>query len=124
MNEKALIRQWNQLRSHIIQAQIAPTLVLIAVFVSASFDLFLDATDATKYLVIGVIAASGILATVNQFAAVREADAILKDLKKISDPSALAKRISRSGQMLSASAALIVVLDLTIFGLVIWAVLG
>lgn len=124
MNEKALIRQWNQLRSHIIQAQIAPTLVLIAVFVSASFDLFLDATDTTKYLVIGVIAASGILATVNQFAAVREADAILKDLKKISDPSALAKRISRSGQMLSASAALIVVLDLAIFGLVIWAVLG
>ena len=71
MDELALIKQWNQLRSQIIQSQIAPALVLIGVFVLAVFDKFAMASDSAKFLTIGVAAVTGMLATISQYAAVR-----------------------------------------------------
>ena len=74
MNEKDLIKLWNQKRSQIIMAQIAPSLVLIAIFVLAGFDKFTSANDGAKYLAIGVAAVTGILAIISQYAAVREGE--------------------------------------------------
>jgi hypothetical protein len=65
MDEKALLELWNTKRSQIINAQIAPTLMLIGVFVVAAFGMFEDATDGAKYLTIGVAAATGILAIIS-----------------------------------------------------------
>jgi hypothetical protein len=104
MNEKDLLELWNTKRSQIINAQIAPTLMLIAVFVLAAFGKFATATDATKYLTIGVAAATGILAIISQYAAIREADALISDLKKISKPTKLSKKIADSGELLQLSA--------------------
>ena len=56
MNEKDLIKLWNEKRSQIITAQIAPTLMLIGIFVLAGFDKFATASDGAKYLAIGVAA--------------------------------------------------------------------
>ena len=70
MDEKSLLKQWSQMRSQIITAQIAPALVLVAIFVLASLGLFESASDGAKYLTIGVAAATGILATISQYAAV------------------------------------------------------
>ena len=81
MKAQDLIYQWNQMRSQIIQAQVAPALVLIGIFVLAAIGAFENASDGAKYLTIGVAAATGILAIISQYAAVREAEALLTDLK-------------------------------------------
>ena len=123
MNEKDLLELWNTKRSQIIHAQIAPTLLLIAVFVLAAHGKFEMATDATKYLTIGVAAATGILAIISQYAAIREADSLISDLKKINKPTKLSKKIADSGELLQLSALAVVGLGLAVFALVVWAVL-
>ncbi len=124
MDEKSLLKQWNQMRAQIIQAQVAPALVLIGVLVLAAIGSFETASDGAKYLALGVAAATGILATISQYAAVREGEALLLDLKKIDKPSALSSKIADSRGLLSLSAIAIVGLDLAIFALVVFAVLG
>ena len=124
MDEKALIGQWNKMRVQIIQAQVAPALVLIAITVLSALGLFADASDGAKYLALGVAAATGILAIISQYAAVREGEALLLDLKKINNPSALTKKIADSRGLLSLSAIAVVGLGIAIFALVVWAVLG
>ena len=124
MKAQDLIELWNQKRSQIIQAQVAPALVLIGVFVLAAIGAFENASDGAKYLTIGVAAATGILATISQYAAVREAEALLIDMKNAEEPTALSKKIAESRGLLSLSAIAIVGLDLAIFALVVWAVLG
>jgi hypothetical protein len=124
MKAKATVKAWNELRSHIIQAQVAPALVLIGVFAVAAFGGFDNATDGAKYLAIGVAAATGILAIISQYAAVREAEALLIDMKNAEEPTALSKKISDSRGLLSLSAIAIVGLGIGVFALVVWAVLG
>ena len=124
MDEKSLIQQWNKMRAQIIQAQVAPALVLIAISVLSTLGLFMDASNGAKYLALGVAAATGILATISQYAAVREGEALIVDLRKITGRSAIADKIADSRGLLSLSAIAIVGLDLAIFALVVWAVLG
>ena len=124
MKAKATVKAWNELRTQIIQAQVAPALVLIGVFAVAAFGGFDNATDGAKYLAIGVAAATGILAIISQYAAVREAEALLIDMKNAEDPTALSKKIADSRGLLSLSAIAIVGLGIAIFALVVWAVLG
>jgi hypothetical protein len=123
MNEKDLLQLWNTKRTQIINAQIAPTLLLIGVFVLAAFGKFEMANDATKYLTIGVAAATGILAIISQYAAIREAEALIADLKKVDKPSKLSKKISDSGDLLKLSALAVVGLGIAVFVLVVWTVL-
>jgi hypothetical protein len=123
MNEKDLLQLWNAKRTQIINAQIAPTLLLIGVFVLAAFGKFEMANDATKYLTIGVAAATGILAIISQYAAIREAEALIADLKKVDKPSKLSKKISDSGDLLKLSALAVVGLGMAVFVLVVWTVL-
>ena len=123
MNEKDLLQLWNTKRTHIINAQIAPTLLLIGVFVLAAYGKFEMATDATKYLTVGVVAATGILAIISQYAAIREAEALIADLKKVDKPSKLSKKISDSGDLLKLSALAVVGLGVAVFALVVWTVL-
>ena len=124
MEEDDLLELWNTKRSQVIHAQIAPTLMLIGVFVVAAFGKFQDASDATKYLTIGVAAATGILAIISQYATIREAEVLLIDLKRIENSSELSKRIAQSRGFLSMSAIAIVGLGIAVFALVVWAVLG
>ena len=124
MEAKAMVKQWNQMRGQIIQSQVAPALVLIAVVVLATIGAFEGASDGAKYLAIGVAAATGILATISQYAAIREGEALLIDLKSAKEQTALSKKIADSRGLLSLSAIAIVGLDLAIFALVVWAVLG
>jgi hypothetical protein len=124
MKAKATVKAWNELRTQIIQAQVAPALVLIGVFAVAAFGGFDNATDGAKYLAIGVAAATGILAMISQYAAVREAEALLIDMKNAEEPTALSKKIAESRGLLSLSAIAIVGLGIAIFALVVWAVLG
>ena len=124
MDEKALIRQWNEMRSQIITSQVAPALVLIAILVVAAYDKFDTASDSAKFLALGVAAVTGFLATISQYAAIREGEALLLDLRKIDKPSALANKIAESRGLLSLSAIAIIAFDIAIFALVTWAILG
>jgi hypothetical protein len=124
MDEKALIRQWNEMRSQIITSQVAPALVLIAILVVAAYDKFDTASDSAKFLALGVAAVTGFLATISQYAAVREGEALLLDLRKIDKPTALASKIADSRGLLSLSAIAIIAFDIAMFALVTWAILG
>jgi len=123
MDEKNLLDLWNTKRTQIINAQMAPSLMLIGVFVLAAFGKFDGASDATKYLTIGVAAATGILAIISQYAAIREAEALLVDLNRLKSSSELAKKVAESRSLLSLSAIAIVGLGVAVFALVVWAVL-
>lgn len=124
MNEKALLELWNQKRSQIITAQVAPSLVLIAILVLSALGFFTDASDSAKILAIGVAVATGVLAVISQYAAIREAKALITDINKLDKPSALAKTIGQSDVFLALTAIAIIALSLAIFGLVVWAVLA
>ncbi len=124
MDEKALLKLWNDKRMQIIIAQIAPALVLVAVFVLAAQGTCATASDAAGYLTIAVAAVTGFLAIVSQYAAIREAEALLLDMGKVKDPSALTKKIASSRDFLSLTAIAVIGLGLAIFALVIWAVMA
>ena len=124
MDEKGLLELWNIKRTQVINAQKAPNFMLIGIFVLAAFGKFDTASDATKYLVLGVAAATGILAIISQYATIREAEALLVDLNRIAKPSELTKKIAASRHLLSLTAIAIVGLGLAVFALVTWAVLG
>ena len=124
MDEKGLLDLWNTKRTQIINAQKAPNFMLIGIFVLAAFGKFEMATDATKYLVVGVAAVTGILAIISQYATIREAEALLVDLNRIAKPSELTKKIASSRHLLSLTAIAIVGMGLAVFALVTWAVLG
>jgi hypothetical protein len=124
MDEKGLLELWNTKRTQVINAQKAPNFMLIGIFVLAAFGKFDMASDATKYLVVGVAAATGILAIISQYATIREAEALLVDLTRIAKPSELTKKIASSRHLLSLTAIAIVGLGIAVFALVTWAVLG
>ena len=123
MDEKNLLELWNTKRTQIISAQMAPTLMLIGIFVLAAFGKFDGATDATEYLAIGVAAATGILAIISQYATIREAEALIVDLNRVEKPSELAKKIASSRGLVSLFAIAVVGLGIAVFALVVWAVL-
>jgi hypothetical protein len=123
MDEKNLLDLWNTKRTQIISAQMAPTLMLIGIFVLAAFGKFDGATDAAKYLAIGVAAATGILAIISQYATIREAEALIVDLNRVEKPSELAKKIASSRGLVSLFAIAVVGLGIAVFALVVWAVL-
>ena len=124
MDEKSLLKQWNHMRSQIIQSQVAPALVLIGVMVLASLGVYADAADSARYLTLGIAAITGILATISHYAAVREGEALMVDLRRVTNPSALSAKIADSRGLLSLSAIAIVLFDIAMFALVVWAVLG
>jgi|UniRef100_UPI0040498201 type III secretory pathway component EscU len=124
MNEKDLISLWNEKRSQIIAAQMQPVLVLIAAFVLATLGYFDKATDSAKYFALAVIAITGILTTVNQYAAIREGEAVCAELSKIAKAGPLAKKIAGSKNFVSLTASLIVVADIAVFVFAYMAIFG
>jgi hypothetical protein len=124
MNELALLKLWNQKRTQIIQAQVAPALVLIAIMVLSALGLFEKANDGAKYLALGVAAVTGILSMITQYATIREAEVLIVDLKRTKDSSGLSKKIADSRGLVSLTAIAIVGMGIAIFALVTWAVLG
>jgi uncharacterized membrane protein len=124
MDEKGLLELWNVKRTQEISAQMAPTIMLIAVLVLAAIGAFDGAPDSVKYLAIGIAAATGILAMITQYATIREAQSLVADLGKLEQPSALAVKIAASRSFLSLTALAFIVIGVGIFVLVVWAVLG
>lgn len=124
MNEQSLLELWNQKRMQIITAQVAPAFVLIAVFVLAAQGTFANATDGARYLAIGVAAVTGLLTIISQTAVIREAEALVRDLGKIENGSAITKTIAGSGNLIKLMGIVVVGSGLIVFALVVMAVLA
>lgn len=124
MDEKTLLKLWNEKRSQIIAAQMAPSLVLIAVLITAGFGKLDTATDGVKYFALIITAATGILAVISQYAAIREAEALVKDLGALANTSGVAKVVASSRGFLSLTAIALVGLSLAVFAVTVWAILG
>ena len=115
MNEKDLVLLWNDKRSQITAAQMGPTIVLAGVLVLLGYGQLAAMSAAAKYLVLGIIAASGILASVTQFAAAREGQAVCADLTALGAKSAVGKGIAASASAITLFGSLVVVLDVVVF---------
>jgi hypothetical protein len=124
MNEQSLLELWNQKRMQIITAQVAPAFVLIAIFVLSAQGTFANATDGARYLAIGVAAVTGLLTIISQTAVIREAEALVRDLGKIENGSAITKTIAGSGNLIKLMGIVVVGSGLLIFALVVMSVLA
>lgn len=120
MKEKHLIQNWNQLRSNIIQAQLASVIILsVVVFLVVNGE-FSGASDEVKLFTLAVLAATGILSLVSQFAAIREAEAITRDLKK--SDSLTGRLISVSAPFLKLTRFVMALFGIGIFALLVLAI--
>lgn len=101
MTEKELIDLWNQARTHLIVAQLAPTFLLIT-----TVSLVPQIRAAGVFVVwatIGILLASGILGALVEFAAARDAQAVARDLAAVTKPSNTAQTIVRFAPWLSVA---------------------
>jgi len=122
MDEKYLLSLWNVKRTQVIAALIPPTLILIALFVVASLDVFATAPTGAKILTLSAVSVTGSVAIICQYAAVREAQAVVLDLQKIDNPSALTIKVSKSGPLLKMLTNTIIVNGIATFGIAVWVV--
>jgi Na+-transporting methylmalonyl-CoA/oxaloacetate decarboxylase beta subunit len=123
MDEKNLLKFWHEQRSQVIHAQLAPSIVLVGILALVSFGAFIDAPMIIKWFAIGIAAATGILAIISQYAAIREGASIIEDLKKVENPTLLARKVSGSRSLLSLTTFATIGIGLVMYALVIWAVL-
>lgn len=124
MKEQDLIEIWNDKRTQITNAQLGPTIVLAVLIALSALGKFDGASQGTKYFALGVVVASGLLATITQYAAMREAQALCQDLSKMKDLSKVGTTISGSKELVSLTILAIVGLDIAVFALAAWAILG
>ena len=61
---------------------------------------------------------------ITKYATIREAEMLILDLNRITNPSELAKKIAQSRGLVSLFAIAVVGLGLAVFALIVWAVLG
>lgn len=115
MNEKELVLLWNDKRSQITAAQMGPTIILAGVLVLLALGDMGAMSAEAKYLVLGIVAASGILASVTQFAAAREGQSVCADLAALGPKTAVGKGVAGSASAISVFGGLVVVLDLVVF---------
>lgn len=120
MEEKTLVQNWNQLRSNIIQAQLASVIVLSVVVFLAVNNSFAGASNEVKLFALAVLAATGILSLVSQLAAIREAKAITKDLEQANTHTG--RLIAVSGQFLTLTRIMMVLFGVGIFALLVVAI--
>ncbi len=64
------------------------------------------------------------MTTVNQYAAIREGEAVCEELSKVAKTGPLAKKIAGSKNFVSLTAALIVVADIAVFVFAYMAIFG
>jgi hypothetical protein len=83
---------------------------------------FATAPDPAKYLTLSAVSVTGSIAIICQYAAVREAQALVLDLQKIENPSALAIKVSQSGSLLKMLTSTIIMNGIATFGLAVWVV--
>jgi hypothetical protein len=112
--EKDLVELWNDKRRQIISAQTPSVIALGVITVMAMMGYFEgDYTYAVSFASLFLVTA-GSLSVLNQFAIIREAKSIVRDLQALSNPSGVARDIAASGSYLRYTQALMIVFSLAL----------
>ncbi len=112
MDSASLINNWNTLRKSIIQSQMSSVIILAVALYLVATGAFLGADFAVKLFAVVVLVSTGALSIVNQFAAMREGAAVVKDLS--ASGSAIEKVIAASARYVQLTQALMMAFALVI----------
>lgn len=100
MVEKDLVELWNDKRRQIISAQMPSVIALSVITVVAMMGYFEGAyTYAVSFAALFLVTV-GSLSLLNQFAVIREAKSIVRDLQALENLSGVAQVIAASGSYL------------------------
>jgi hypothetical protein len=109
MLEKDLVELWNDKRRQIISAQMPSVIALSVITVVAMMGYFDGAyTYAISFAALFLVTV-GSLSLLNQFAVIREAKSIVRDLQALDNPSGVAQDIAASGSYLRYTQVLMIV---------------
>jgi len=114
MNEKDLVDTWNDMRKQIIQAQFQSVIALSVVTVLSVMGYFSGVSTTVALLALAFLVTVGTLGVLNQFAIIREAKALVEDLKGHSAQGAMGKTISGSGSYLTLTQGLMAVFSIAL----------
>jgi len=103
MDSSALVGNWNTLRKSIISSQMSSVIMLAVALALVATGQFVDATAEVKLFAVIVLVTTGALSLINQFAAIREGAAVIKDMKE--SGSALETTISSSARFVNLTQA-------------------
>ena len=114
MNEKDLVDTWNDMRKQIIQAQFQSVIALSVVTVLSVMGYFSGVSTTVALLALAFLVTVGSLGVLNQFAIIREAKALVEDLKGHSAQGAMGKTIAGSGSYLTLTQGLMAVFSIAL----------
>ena len=119
MKESKLIVAWNELRKVLVFSQLISVLVLVVVLYLLVAQDLAGAADEVKLFALAVVGTTGVLSLVSQFAVIREAQSMAKDLRgSKSDTGSL---ISVSYGYLRLTQFVMAAFGVGVFGLLVWA---
>ena len=113
MDEVTLINIWNAQRKSIAHAQLVSVIIISAVVALIATGQFATTSDEVRLAVLAAVGTTGILSLISQFAIIREASMVVKDLAKAK--SNTGKIIAASGAYLQLTQAVMVVFALGLF---------
>lgn len=112
MDAASLISNWNTLRKSIIQSQMSSVIILAVALYLVATGAFTNADFEVKLFAVVVLVTTGSLSLINQFAAVREGAAVVKDLS--GSGSALEGAIAASARYVQLTQAVLAVFALAV----------
>ncbi|MFM1985909.1 MAG: hypothetical protein RIS18_126, partial [Actinomycetota bacterium] len=120
MDEVTLINIWNAQRKSIAHAQIVSVIIISAVVALIATGQFATAADDVKIAALAAVGTTGILSLISQFAVIREARMIVKDLAKAK--SNTGKIIAASDSYLQLTQVVMVIFGIGLFALLASAI--
>lgn len=109
MTEKDLVELWNDKRKQIIAAQLHSVIAIAVITVVALQGLFEGAYTYAISFAATFLVTVGALSVLNQFAIIREARSLVKDIQNIENPSHVSRDIAKSGGFLNVTAAVLII---------------
>ena len=113
MDEVTLINIWNAQRKSIAHAQLVSVIIISAVVALIATGQFATTSDEVRLAALIAVGTTGILSLISQFAIIREASMVVKDLAKAK--SNTGKIIAASGGYLQLTQVVMVVFAIGLF---------
>ena len=113
MDEVTLINIWNAQRKSIAHAQLVSVIIISAVVALIATGQFATTSDEVRLATLIAVGTTGILSLISQFAIIREASMVVKDLAKAK--SNTGKIIAASGGYLQLTQVVMVIFAIGLF---------
>jgi lysylphosphatidylglycerol synthetase-like protein (DUF2156 family) len=120
MDEATLINTWNAQRKSIAHSQLVSVIIISAVVALVATGQFATTTDEVRLAALVAVGTTGLLSLISQFAIIREASMVVKDLAKAK--SNTGKIIGASGAYLQLTAVVMVVFAIGLFVTLVQAI--